>query len=295
MHRDPSWDVYRSFAAVLREGSLSAAARALGLTQPSVARHVEALEQAVGSALFLRSPRGLSPTDRALALRPHAEALLTAAAALRRTATGTPDRVEGVVRISASEAVGTHHLPAILAGLRRTHPDLSIELDLSNAVEDLLHRRADVAVRMVAPVQQGLAARRVGSVTLGFHAHRDYLARRGEPRSLADLAHHDAVGFETETPFIRAVLRLLPGLDPARFALRVDSDVAQHAAIAAGMGIGICQVEVARRDPALVRLLPDVLDHALPLWIVMHEDLRHSARCRAVFDALANGLSSLVG
>ncbi|MBY9064083.1 LysR family transcriptional regulator [Sphingomonas yunnanensis] len=294
MSQEPSWDVYRSFAAVLRERSLSAAARALGLTQPSVARHIAALEQAVGGALFVRSPRGLSPTDRSLALRPHAEALVAAATALRRAGSGSPDQPEGVVRVSASQAVGVWHLPPILAALRRVHPRLAVELALTDSVDDLLQRQADVAVRMVEPAQQALVARRVGAVRLGFHAHRDYLARRGMPATVADLRDHDLIGPDTETAFTRGTAaRWLPGLDRTAFALRTDSDAAHVAAITAGFGIGICQTAVARRDPALVRVLPKALDVALPLWIVMHEDLRGGARYRAVFDALAEGLGQV--
>lgn len=290
MNAEPSWDLYRTFAAVLREGSLSAAARRLGLTQPSVARHIDALEEAVGADLFVRTQRGLSPTDRALALRPHAEALVCASAALLRTASGEAGEVAGTVRVTASEVVGVEHLPPLLARLRRDHPALGVELVLSNAVDDLLQRRADIAVRMVEPAQQALVARRVGAVTLGLHAHRDYLDRRGMPSGLADLASHDLIGVDTETPAVRAVLRHLPGIDRSACALRVDSDVAQLAAIRAGFGVGVCQVEVARRDPALVRVLPGVFGVRLPLWIVMHEDLRTSARCRTVFDALSVGL-----
>lgn len=293
MNSEPSWDVYRSFAAVLREGSLSGAARVLGMTQPSIARHISALEDAIGGELFVRSQRGLSPTDRALVLEPHAEALVTAAAALRRTGTGQVDAIEGNVRVSASQAVGVMHLPPILAGLRRAHPALAIELALSDKVDDLLQRRADIAVRMVEPTQQALVARRIGSVRLGFHAHRDYLALRGIPASAAELKHHDLIGFDTETAYIRASMRHVPGIDRAMFALRVDNDAAQFAAIQAGFGIGICQTVVARRDPALVRILPDALDLPLPIWVVMHEDLRRGGRYRAVFDALAAGLSAV--
>ncbi|PVX31117.1 LysR family transcriptional regulator [Sphingomonas pokkalii] len=293
MNSEPSWDVYRSFAAVLREGSLSAAARVLGMTQPSIARHIDALEATIGGALFIRSQRGLSPTDRALALQPHAEALAAAASALRRGGSGRPDAAEGVVRISASEAVGVRHLPPILTALRRANPAITIELSLSDQVDDLLQRRADIAVRMTAPAQQALVAKRVGAVRLGFHAHRDYLARRGEPRALEDLARHDLIGFDTETVFIRAAMRHLPGIDRSMFALRVDQDAAQFAAICAGFGIGICQIQVAQREPSLVRVLEDALDLPLPMWIVMHQDLRRGARYRVVFDALADGLARI--
>lgn len=289
MSKDLSWDLFRTFAFVLREGSLSGAARALGMTQPSVARHIDALEAAVGGKLFIRSQRGLSPTDRGLALRTHAESLMATSAALLRAASGA-EAVSGTVRVTASEVVGAEHLPPILADLRRAHPGLSIELVLSNAVTDLLQRQADIAVRMVEPTQQALVARKVGAVTVGFHAHRDYLAARGTPRAMDELLAHDLIGVDTETPAVRAVLSQIPGLARDAFALRTDSDLAQLAAIRAGYGIGVCQVEIARRDPTLVRVAPDLFAFELPLWVVMHEDLRGVARCRAVFDALAEGL-----
>jgi len=284
---EPSWDLYRTFGAVLREGSLSGAARALGLTQPSVARHIDALEAAIGADLFVRSQRGLSPTDAALELRPYADALASQSAAFLRTASGPAGEVAGTVRISASEVVGVEHLPPILAALRRTHPRLAIELVLSNAFDDLLQREADIAIRMVQPTQQALVTRKAGYLAVGLHAHSDYLDRRGVPHGVADLRDHDVIGFDVETPAIRAIARLFPALDRASFALRTDSDVAQLAAIRAGFGIGICQTSLAARDPQIVRVLADAFEVRLDLWITMHEDLRSSARCRAVFDALA--------
>ncbi|BAI73325.1 HTH-type transcriptional activator [Azospirillum sp. B510] len=291
----PSWDLYRSFLAVVREGSLSAAARALGLTQPTLARHVAALEEAVGGSLFLRSPRGLAPTDAALALLPQAEALEAAAAGLWRTASGWGAEVRGTVRVTASEVVGARILPAILADLRHRHPALEIELVLSNAVDDLLQRDADVAVRMVEPDQQALVVRRVGIIALGMHAHRDYLVRHGSPRHPADLGRHSLIGFDRETPDIRAMIRRAPAVALPRFALRSDSHLAQLAAIEAGFGIGICQVPLARRNPDLVRVLADAFDMPMGMWVAMHEDLRSTPRCRAVFDGLAAGLAGYVG
>lgn len=294
MNTEPSWDLFRTFAAVLREGSLSGAARVLGMTQPSVSRHIDALETAVGGKLFVRTQRGLSPTDRGLALRPHAESLVATSAALLRAASGA-EEVSGTVRITASEVVGAEHLPPILADLRRAHPGLSIELVLSNAVSDLLQRQADIAVRMVEPAQRALVARKVGAVTVGFHAHRDYLAARGTPRTMDELLAHDLIGMDTETPAIRAVMQRFPGLTRDAFTLRVDSDLAQLAAIRAGYGIGFCQVQIARSEPDLVRVAPDLFSLEFPLWVAMHEDLRGGARYRAVFDALAEGLGRVGG
>ncbi len=150
--------MYRTLLAVLDGGSLSAAARALGLTQPTVARHIEALEVTLGTGLFVRSQRGLAPTDLAQALRPYVQSMSTTAAALLRTASGILGTVAGTVRISASEVVGVEHLPPFLTRLRRKHPALVIELALSDWVDDLLASESDIAVRMTEPMQTALRA-----------------------------------------------------------------------------------------------------------------------------------------
>ena len=293
MNAEPSWDLYRTFDAVLREGSLSGAARALGLTQPSVARHVDALEAAIGRRLFLRTQRGLSPTEAAIELKPYAEMMASASAAFLRTSQAAAGEVGGTVRISASEVVGTVHLPAILTKLRRAHPSLALELVLSNALDDLLQRKADVAVRMVRPEQQALVARRVGIIPVGLFARRDYLALRGMPTTIEELPSHDVIGDDVETRSIRAIAQHYPMLTRDSFALRVGNDVAQLFAIHAGFGIGFCQVPIGGGDPDLVRVLEGDFQIDLETWVVMHEDLKGSARCRVVFDALVEGISAI--
>ncbi|HKN29191.1 MAG TPA: LysR family transcriptional regulator [Roseiarcus sp.] len=294
MSDEPSWDLYRSFLAVLREGSLSAAARALGLTQPTVARHIDGLEAAIRFPLFTRSQQGLAATEAALELQPYAESLAATTAALLRAASGQGRAVGGAVRVSASEVIGAEVLPPILARLREDHPALEIELVLSNAVDNLLRRDADIAVRMVEPIQEALVVKRVGAVTLGLHAHRTYLARAGAPRDVKDLRTHSLIGFDRETPAIRSMLQRAPALDGLRFALRTDSDTAQLMAIKAGFGIGVCQTALARRDRDLERVLPDAFALELGVWLAMHENLRSTPRCRAVFDGLAAGLKAHV-
>lgn len=291
---DLSWDFYRTFLAVLREGSLSAAARELGLTQPTVGRHVDAMEAALGYPLFVRSPHGLLPTDAALALRPYAETLSATSAALLRAASSQHDAVSGTVRISASEVIGIEVLPPILAKLHEAYPELMIELSASDAVEDLLRQEADIAVRMVAPAQDALIARHLGVVPISFHAHRRYIARRGMPRALTDLADHSLIGYDRETAAIRAIIARSPELPTARFALKADSNLAQFAAIRAGFGIGICQNGLAARDPDLLPVLPGLFEMKLDTWLVMHENLKTAPRCRVTFDALAKGLRDYI-
>ena len=292
---EPGWDLYRSFLGVLREGSLSGAARALGLTQPTIGRHIDALESSLGLTLFTRSQTGFIPTDAALALEPYAQTLASTATALLRAASGHGEGVRGTVRISASEVIGIEVLPPILAALREAHPALSIELTLSSRVEDLLRREADIAVRMVRPSQDALIARRIGEIELGVHARRSYLERHGTPHTWDDLRNHSVIGFDTESAFVRKSRRTLPEYTRENFALRTDSDIAQLAALRAGYGIAICQVPIARRDPELVRLMPDVLDLKLDTWVAMHEDLRDSPRCRATFSALVEGMQRYIG
>ena len=291
--RAPDWSLYRSFLAILQEGSLSAAARALGLTQPTLARHIAALEEALGLTLFVRSQQGLAPTEAAVELRPFAEQLAATTAAMLRAASGHGQGIKGSVRVSASEIIGSQVLPPIFAGLRAKHPALEFELVLSNAVENLLRRDADIAVRMVEPAQEALVVKRIGRVTVGLHAHRGYLARAGTPRTLEALEKHSVIGFDRETPAIRAIRARMPGLDAVHFALRTDNDIAHLMAIKAGFGIGFCQTALARQDPGLVRVLPAV-SVELGVWLAMHENLRSTPRCRAVFDGLAAGLAGHV-
>ncbi|MGN6376418.1 MAG: LysR family transcriptional regulator [Sphingomonas sp.] len=287
----PGWDLWRTFDAVMREGSLSSAARALGITQPTVGRHIVDLEAALATgALFTRSSRGLHPTDAARALAPHAEAMAAAAAALVRTASAPTEAVAGVVRVSASDVIGAEVLPPIVATLHAQHPGLILELLLTNASSDLLRRDADIAIRMIQPIQQALLAKSLGRIRLGFYAHRDYLARSGPVETAADLARHALIGFDRDAASLRALGAVWPDRPP--FALRTDNQLAQVAAVRAGFGIGVLQDPIARRDPALVPVLRELFVAHLPVWIVMHEDLRSTRRMRIAFDALVAGMAA---
>jgi DNA-binding transcriptional LysR family regulator len=295
MRSNIEWEWYRSFLGVLRSGSLSGAARQLGVAQPTVGRHIAALEAALGMTLFTRSQNGLLPTDAALALRPHAEAMEHTAAALERAASGFGNGVRGAVRVTASEVIGVEVLPPILRELHERYPELRVELVLSNSMQDLLGREADIAVRMVAPRQDQLVARRVGSIGLGLHASRAYLERHGVPSNAEELGRHALIGYDSMTPFVRQSLERLPPFGREYFAFRTDGDLAHLALIRAGAGIGFCQLPLARREPALEQVLAGEFALELDTWVAMHEDLRGSPRCRVTFDALAEGLLAYTG
>jgi DNA-binding transcriptional LysR family regulator len=288
----PGWDLYRSFLAVLRLGSLSAAARTLGLTQPTLGRHIAELESALGQPLFVRSQIGLSPTEAAQSLASSAEAMEAAAAAFLRTASGGLDEPKGTVRVTASEFVGVEVLPAILTAFRAIHPAIAIELAISDTNQDLSRRDADIAVRMARPTQAALVARRLGVVGIGLYARRDYAQRHGLPKTPAELAAHTIIGFDADAISLRA--SRTSGLAVSRevFALRSDSEHARLAALRAGFGIGACQDPVAQRDRDLVAVLPGEVRFDLEMWLVMHENLRTSRRVRLLYDHLAAALSA---
>jgi DNA-binding transcriptional LysR family regulator len=188
--------------------------------------------------------------------------------------------------------IGAEVLPPILAELREDHPELVIELALSNDVADLLRRDADIAVRMVEPGQKALVVKRIGVIRVGLHAHRRYLKRHGTPRTLDQLMGHALIGFDRETAVVRSMQQRLPVLRRSLFRLRTDSDLAQLSAIRSGYGSGACQIALARRDKNLVPVLPGMFELSLPTAVAMHEDLRGNRSCRAVFDALVAGLQA---
>ena len=287
---DAGWEHYRSFLGVLREGSLSAAARTLGLTQPTLGRHIDALEKALKVKLFARTQNGLVPTQSALDMAPHAEAMEAAALSLVRSASGDAGGTRGAVRLTASEIVGAEVLPAILSEFHVQHPQIAIELALGNRNQDLSRRDADIAVRMIRPVQKALIAKRVGTVQIGLYAHRRYLARHGTPRGIAELARHTLIGFDRDASPFRSLGS--SGLPVTRetFALRTDNDHAQLNALRAGFGIGGCQAGIAARDSDLVPVLAREIGFRLEMWLVMHEALRANRRVRMLFEHLDRAL-----
>lgn len=286
------WEDQRAFLAVLEEGSLSAAARRMGVAQPTMRARIEALERALGVALFTRSVRGLVPTEQARALGRSARAMARASEAFVREASGVPGEISGVVRISVSEFVGVEVLPSMLRHLRECHPDLIIELELANTSANLLEQEVDIAVRMHPPRQDALIARKAASIPLGLFAHVDYLARRGAPQTIADLAHHDLIGSDRSAADQALTVTLFPGLDRRRFLIRTDSHPAQLAAARAGLGIVATQRPVCLADPSLRPVLPDLWVASLDTWIVTHEDLRGVPRVRAVFDHLVEAFQT---
>ncbi|QTC00977.1 LysR family transcriptional regulator [Alcaligenes sp. SORT26] len=289
------WELWRSFLAVVHTGSLSGAARALGLTQPSVGRHIQQLEAGLGTVLFTRSRHGLNPTDLAQSLIPQAEVMASAAEQLMRTASASQGEVSGTVRVAASEMMGTLVLPPMLSAFREVYPQVAIELSLSNRNEDLLQRDADIAIRMQRPSQAALVARHIGSVRVGLFAHVDYVRKHGQPACVEALSDHPLIGVDKELRALAHPGLSEHGLARESFSFRCDSDVAQFMAMKAGFGIGACHLPLACLEPQCLPVLADSVGWSYEVWLVMHEDQRKTPRIYTLFEHLAAELSVYVG
>ena len=290
MNTQFDWTLARSFLAALDHGSLLGAARALGSTQPTLGRHIAQLESQLGVVLFERTGRGLQPTGTALRLADSARAMEDAAHQLARSVARAGEGGLGTVRITASQPVACFLLPPVLARMRLALPDVQVELVASNEVNNLLRREADIALRMVQPAQSTLVARRIGKVTLGTYAHRDYLRRRGTPREIDDLLAHELVGHDRDETLLRGFAGFGFPVAPEAFAFRTDDLIAYFQAVRAGLGVGFLADYLARGDSRLVPLLPALRIPPLPIWLTVHREIRTSRRIRAVYDFLATAV-----
>ncbi len=283
---DPlDWAALRDFLAVVEAGSLSAAARRLGLSQPTLTRRMAALEQRLRTELFRRTPRGLELTEAGEAVVAPARQMEQEARAIEVAITGRDQALAGTVRLSSTEGLAIEWLTPELADFQSRHPAIELQLLVRNDLVDLLRREADIAVRLGRPKQADLVARKLGELEYGLVASSAYLERMGRPRSPEDLATHRGVSFD------ESLLQRGPGawleqqLAATRIAYRSNSLQVQLAAVAAGLGIGGQVPFVALRRPGIERVLPE-LSIAIEVWLVTHAGLRRSARIRAVFDFL---------
>lgn len=281
------WALVRSFLAVIDSGSLLGAARQLRKHQPTVSRQVAQLESQLGVPLFERTGRGLVPTSAGLRIVDAARAMAAAAASVRTAVERTNTAVQGTIRISCSQVVATYLMPPLLIRFRRQHPDLQVDLVSSNAVSNLLRREADLALRLVRPTQSSLTARRIGEMSFGAFASRNYLKRHPAPTRTGQLLTHELVGLDSDESQIQALRAA--GVEATRehFSLRTDDQVAAIEMVRQGAGIGFLPHGVARNCAELVPVLESMVSPKLPMWLVVHREIQGSARVRAAFDFLA--------
>lgn len=288
------WSLVRAFLAVADSGSLSAAARALGASQPTLGRQIRQIEDGLGVTLFTRQPRGLRLTETGAALLPHARRMEDAMRDIALTAAGRDEALSGTVRLTASTVVAHHILPAIIADIRQAEPLIQIELVASDSSENLLYREADIAVRMYRSTQLDIVTHHLGDLRLGVFAARRYLDRRGWPRDTADLMAHDLIGYDRNELILHHMRTLGWPATQETFATRCDNQTAYMELIRAGCGIGFAQAGLMEGDPEVVELdLPLDLPR-LPVWLAAPQAMRTTPRIRRVWDLLAAGLTPLL-
>jgi DNA-binding transcriptional LysR family regulator len=288
------WSLVRTFLAVAEHGSLSAAARALGSSQPTLGRNVRAMQEALGIELFRRGDRGLSLTDAGEGLLPAARAMRQAALDIELAVAGRGEALEGTVRITSSVVVATYQLPPIIARLRRAEPLIAVELFASDQTSNLHFREADIAVRMYRPTQLDLVTLYLGELHLGIFAAKSYVERRGLPRTPPELLDHDLIGFDSSTALIEGFAAAGFPVTRDFFKVRCDAQDTYWQLVVAGAGVGFGQRALGRAEPAVVEVPLALALPTLPVYLSAHESVRHGPRVRKVWDHLAVGLRAII-
>ncbi|EAQ03726.1 transcriptional regulator, LysR family protein [Pseudooceanicola batsensis HTCC2597] len=286
------WNQARAFLATAELGSLSAAARELGQTQPTLGRQVAALEDQLGVALFDRAGRGLILTEAGRELLSHVREMAEAAARVPLTASGQSQALRGTVGITASDVFSVTLLPPIIAELSRIAPEIEIEVVASNDLRDLSRREADIAIRHVRPTEPALTARLLGEGTGHLYAAPAYLDRRGRPASRSDLATHDFVGFLDVNRMGRTLGEFGIPVAARNIRYRTDNGLAMWEMVRAGLGIGVMTADLGLTTPDVELLFPREVAFRYPIWLVTHRELHSARRIRVVYDHLAQAITT---
>ena len=284
------WNKARAFLVTAEEGSLSAAARALGMAQPTLGRQVGGLEQELGIVLFERVGRGLTLTPSGLELLDHVRDMGEAAGRVSMTAIGQSQAIEGTISISASETYAAVLLPPIIAKLRKMEPGIQVEIVVANHASDLRRREADIAIRNFRPTEPDLIAKKIGDADAVLYATPDYISKIGNPTKPYDLRHADFVNMDHGGMMLKGLNTLGLGLTEANFPLLTESYLVMWELVRQGTAIGILDSYIGDADAIVRRVLPNLAPLTFPIWLVSHRELSTSRRIRMVFDFLAKEL-----
>jgi len=285
------WGWLRDFGVVAEEGSLSEAARRLGVSQSTLTRRMAALEDELGSEVLRRGPRGIQLTETGEAILEPIRRMSGEVRQVDLVATGRDATLSGSVRISTTEGLANHWLTPTLRDFQRAHPAIHFEMDVRNRNANLLRREADIAIRLGRPRQQELVARRMAELRVGLFASTAYLERYGRPATRAELAEHRTICFDETLRDTGVGSWIEKHLGGGNVVYRANGLMTQLEAVRCGWGIGFSSLFIARGLPELERVVEEV-EHAIDLWLVTHPGLRRSARIRAVYDFLAERLEA---
>ena len=286
------WNRARAFLVAAEEGSLSAAARALGVAQPTLGRQVEQLEEELGLTLFERDKRGIQLTPAGLELLTHARNMADAASGFSLCAAGQTTGIKGKISIAASETIAAVVLPPIIAELRTLEPSIEIDLVVSNSASDLQRREADIAIRHFRPSEPDLYAKKVAEMATQLYASPKYLAQIGHPTTLDELNSAQFINVEEGDVVMHGLNAQGLQLTPDNFPIMTPSYLVMWELVKQGVGIGFLDAAIGDKEPRVQRVLPDFRSFKFPVWLVAHRELKTSRRVRRVFDFLAEKLSA---
>ncbi|TNB49586.1 LysR family transcriptional regulator [Martelella lutilitoris] len=287
------WNQVRAFLATAEEGSLSAAARALKVTQPTLSRQVAGLEESLGVTLFERGTRSMTLTSAGRQLLVHARTMNDAANNISLAASGHSQAVEGEVCVAATNAMATYHLPAVVAKIRKAAPGIALDIKTSNALSDLIRREADIAIRHARPTEPELIAKQVGVTSATMYASKRYLDRLGRPVTIEKLKSAEFFGFEFREQLLPVFAEEGITLTVDNFPVITESGTLVMELMRAGLGIGLLLKEDVALFPDLEAVFPAFRPISVPIWLVTHRELHSSRRIRVVYDILADHLSRL--
>ncbi|WP_093965977.1 LysR family transcriptional regulator [Actibacterium lipolyticum] len=279
------WNRARAFLVTAEEGSLSAAARALGVAQPTLGRQVSALEQELGVVLFERVGRGLQLTPSGFELVEHVREMGAAAASVSLTASGQAQSIEGSICITASEVYSAFLLPPIIAKLRQIAPGIDVEVVATNDVRDLRRREADIALRSARPTHPDLIAKKIVDDEAQLYATPQYIRKMGDPSDA------DFIGFDQNDVLINGLNAHGLNLTRRNFPVISANHLVQWEMVKHGIGIGVVPTHVGDAEPLVQRALPDFPSITFPIWLIAHRELKTSRRVRLVFDLLDKELT----
>jgi DNA-binding transcriptional LysR family regulator len=286
------WNRARAFLVTAESGSLSAAARALGMTQPTLGRQVAALAEELEVTLFERVGRGLVLTASGLELLEHLRPMGAAARQVSLVASGQSQAIEGRITVTASEVISAFLLPPILLQLRREHPGIEVKVVATNAVRDLRRREADIAIRSGRPSDPALTATRVRDTPARLYATPGYLKSIGNPSRVADMSRAQFIGFSDDDRFLTGLNAMGFALTTRNFSVHTENHMVLWELVKNGLGIGAIIEEVGDAEPLVERALPSLAPIPVPAWVVTHKEVHTSRRIRVVFDALVEHLGA---
>jgi DNA-binding transcriptional LysR family regulator len=284
------WNRARAFLVTAEEGSLSAAARALGMTQPTLGRQVSALESQLGVVLFERVGGRLSLTSSGLDLLGHVKTMADAANQVSLAATKRSDSMDGNVCIAASEIYATYLLPPIIYKLRMAEPGISIKVVSSNEASDLLRREADIAIRSFRPTEAELISKKIKDVDAPFYAAKNYTEQYGSLPTLVDLENVQFLSIGDKSVFLKQMNERGFAISEDNLSIESESHIVHWEMVKQGLGIGIVPDNIGDREPLVERVLTSIKPISFPIWLTSHRELKASKRIRFVFDFLAEEL-----